>query len=122
MSKFDKIIARRGTLTPLSEIPRAASPGIKAAMKAERFKEDRPAPRRRFEGLTGTEKAAHSGLEWPMWVIVDGPARSRKLWSAPDKATWIATNHNDPAPSDNELLAAGWRKQAGAPIESGATD
>ncbi|MDR6827206.1 hypothetical protein J2X48_000924 [Bosea sp. BE271] len=123
MSKFDKVFARRG-ITPLAELEakQPRSPAIKAAMKAERFNEDRPAPPRRFEGPTDAETRTHPNVERLMWVVVDGPVRSRKLWAAPDKASWIDANHNDPAPPDEELIAAGWIKQAGAPVESGATE
>lgn len=122
MSKFDKIFTLR-PVKPTSELPPAKSPAIKAAMKAERFNEDRPAPRRRFEGLTTTEGEACSDADRLMWVVVDGPVRSWKLWAATDKATWIAANHNDPAPPDEQLIAAGWRPGDLWPVhESGATE
>lgn len=122
MSKYDKIFANRA-LRPLGELPPAKSPALKAAMKAQRLNEDRPRSARRFEGLTNAEAAAHPGLEWPMWVIVHGPVRSRKLWGAPTKEAWTAAEHNAPAPPDAVLIDAGWRPGDLWPVEeSGATE
>lgn len=122
MSRFDKMFLRR-TLRPLGELTPAASPALKAAMKAQRLDEDRPRPIRRFEGLTNAEAAANPGLEWPMWVVVVGPVRSRKLWDAPTKEAWTAAEHNAPAPPDAVLIDAGWRPGDLWPVEeSGATE
>jgi hypothetical protein len=120
MSKVAEIFSKR-SLRPLHELPRALTPAMKAARSAE--DDERPRPLRRFVVLSNIEQAEHASVPWPMLVETRVAGNLyRVLWNAPNKATWLATNHNDPAPADQELLAAGWRRAGGAPIENGATE
>ncbi|WP_142113795.1 hypothetical protein [Bosea sp. AK1] len=119
MSKFASIFTPR-PLKPVAELQPGLTPAMKAARSAE--SDERPQPQRRFVTLSSAEQARYPAFPHPMWVETSTARRRRTLWSAPNEATWLATNHNDPAPSDEDLIAAGWRKQAGVTAESGAAE
>lgn len=119
MGKFDRIFARPADPQPAEARPafRLITPAMKALLVGE--DEQVRMPTRRFVTLSHGETARHAEVRWPMWVE-DRNGRSlvrRTLWSAPNEAAWVAANHNDPAPSDEELRAQGWQKQAGAPVQ-----
>jgi hypothetical protein len=117
--KFAAVFAKR-TFTPLEDIP----PQLTSNMKAlRRHIHDgdygRPLPLRHFDGLSVVEQMEHA-TPWVMWVRERLGKRLRSgLWSAPNEATFIATNHGDAAPTDVELIAIGWRRHGGRPVQEG---
>lgn len=117
MRKFDRIFARPRAQPPAqAHRPFRLTPAMKALLLGD--DQDERIPPRRFVTLSNSEAAEHAEVRWPIWVESRREALVRRtLWSAPTEAAWIAANHNDPAPSDDELRAQGWRKQAGVPVQ-----
>ena len=124
MGKFDRMFARPTDPQPAEALPafRLITPAMKSILLDDDDQDRLPA--RRFVALSHGEASRHGETPWAMWVeFRKGRAAVRRaLWIAPDEATFLAANHNDPAPSDEALIAAGWYRGGGTPIESGATE
>ena len=125
MGKFDRMFARPAGPQPVETHPafRLITPAMKSILLDDDDDQDR-LPARRFVVLSHGEAGRHAETPLAMWVEVrKGRAAVRRtLWVAPDEATYLAANHNDPAPSDEALMAAGWHRGGGAPVESGTTE
>ena len=109
--KFAAVFAKR-TFTPVEEMPPPLTSSMKALRRHGRHGWDRPLPLRHFAGLSILEQMEHAA-PWLMWVRernASGNWMRSGLWSAPSESIFNATNHGDAAPSDAELIAAGWRQ------------